>query len=232
MAENIVVAIDGPAASGKSTVARALARTLGFRYLDSGAMYRALSLSAVKKGIALDDEKALARTLKGSRVTFENDAKTGKVFLDGEDVTEKIRSPEITEKVFYIAQSPAMRGMMRKAQRDFAARGPTVAEGRDMGTVVFDDAKVKFYLDADEEVRARRRLKELSAKGSAISFEKVLSDMRQRDKKDMNRSIAPLRKADDACFIDTTDMKVEDVVELLASKVRQQLAHADGAGPC
>ena len=228
MTENIVVAIDGPAASGKSTVARALARMLGFRYLDSGAMYRALSLSAIKKRIALDDEISLERTLRDSRVTFVNDANSSKVLLDGEEVTAEIRAPEVTEKVFYIAQSPAMRRMMRNAQRTFAAAGPIVAEGRDMGTVVFDNARVKFYLDADVQVRARRRMKELSARGSSASFEKVLSDIRQRDEKDLSRSIAPLRKADDACRIDTTDMTVEEVVELLAGKVRRKLSHAAG----
>ena len=227
MAKGIVVTIDGPAASGKSTVARALAEKLGFAYLDSGAMYRALSLGAVRRGIALDDEKALERALKDTRITFRNGGKTVKVFLDGADVTEDIRAPEITEKVFYIARSPKMREMMRKAQRSFASEGLTVAEGRDMGTVVFDDAQVKFYLDADEEVRARRRWKELEARGAGESFEKVLSDIRRRDKKDVSRSIAPLKKAGDAIYVDTTDMSAEEVAQMLFEKVRMKLKEAE-----
>ena len=221
MAKSIVITIDGPAGSGKSTVAKALAERLGYRYLDTGAMYRALALAAIRCGVDLSKEDELENALKDSRIELKNDGGNLKVFIDGEDVTEDIRRPEVTEKVFYIAESPALRAMMRKAQRAFAEKAPTVAEGRDMGTVVFPDAAIKFYLDAAEDERARRRLKDLQGKGIEASFEKVLSDIRERDKKDLTRTIAPLRKAETAIYVDSTEMTKEETVKGIAGIVEE-----------
>jgi len=222
MAKSIVITIDGPAASGKSTVAKALAERLRYRYLDTGAMYRALALAALRKGVNLEDEDALEEALKNCRIALENEGGNLKVLIDGDDVSEDIRRPEVTEKVFYIAETPALRAMMRKAQREFAEKGPTVAEGRDMGTVVFADAALKFYLDAAVEERARRRLKDLEDKGVSESFEKVLSDIKERDKKDLTRTVAPLRKAETAVYVDSTEMSIEETVGVLVSIVEER----------
>ena len=221
---DVVIAIDGPAASGKSTVAKALAKKLGFRYMDTGAMYRALTFLAIRKGLNLEDEDALEESLKDSKISLEESPGGGiRVLADGMDVTQDIRLPEITDKVFYIARSQRMRTLMRKAQREFASKGPTIAEGRDMASVVFPQSKIKFYLDADERERARRRSKELKEKGIGESFQKVLSDIRERDKKDFDRSVAPLKKTPDAIYVDTTHMKIEEVVSALIEKVNEKL---------
>lgn len=203
-----VVAIDGPAGAGKSTVARRLAERLGLLYLDTGAMYRAVSLFFLRKGIPPQDELVCPR-LSELGLRLEG----GRVYLCGEDVTEAIRSPEVDRSVSLYAAIGCVRELMAKLQREIVeASGGGVAEGRDMGTAVFPDATLKVFLWASPEERAKRRLLE---RGEGLSFDEVLEDMRRRDELDSTRAINPLRRAEDALFLDTTSMSIEEVVSAL-----------------
>jgi len=217
----IVVAIDGPAAAGKSSVAKLLAKRLRLRYLDTGAMYRALTLKALQEGVDLEDERALRRLLDSMKIELTLD---GRVIVDGADWTRAIRAPEVTEKTFYAARSPLVREKMVELQRGFG-KGGVVAEGRDMTTVVFPDADRKFFLDASLEVRARRRQKQLRESGEELPLEKIMADIRDRDEKDMTRDVAPLRRADDAIYLDTSNMTLDEVVDFL-------LKHIGGNDDC
>jgi len=218
-----VVAIDGPAGAGKSTVAKRLAVRLGFSYLDTGAMYRSITLKAMRQGVALDNEDALAHMAKNTRLDLRGNPQSGlKVFLDGEDVSEEIRTPEVTNQTFYIARAPKVRAVMVELQRAIGSGTDVVIEGRDIGTVVFPKARFKFYLDASVEERAQRRFKEFRDKGKEISLEQVIDDVRKRDETDFNRSVGPLRKAEDAVVIDSTRMSIDEVVETMARHVEKQ----------
>jgi CMP/dCMP kinase len=198
-----IVAIDGPAGAGKSTVARQLARRLGFTIIDTGAIYRSVALAAQRAGISWEDDDALARLLDaGLGLTFDGE----RVLLRGEDVTEAIRTPEISRGASVVSARPVVRQKLLPLQRDLgraAARG-AVLEGRDIGTVVFPDADVKFFLTASDEARARRRHAELAEKGLSVPLPEVLADQRRRDKDDTERAIAPLKAAPDAVIVDTT----------------------------
>ena len=222
----MIITIDGPAGSGKSTAARLLAKTLGIAYLDTGATYRALTLAAMQQGLDLTDEAALAE-LAGRLDLHMAPAETGTVVvLDGQDVSAEIRSVEVTDKAHYAADSPAVRAVLVALQRrigeELARRsGGVVAEGRDQGTVVFPDADVKFYLDASPEVRARRRYEELAARGEDVSLQQVLEAIRRRDRRDRSRSAGPLAKPPGAIEIDTSEMTVEQMVGELVSWVRR-----------
>lgn len=227
------VAIDGPAGAGKSTVARRLAERLGYVLVDTGALYRTVALAARQAGIAWDDEPAvgaLAHRLAGEhRIVLERgapDAAGGsgvRVLLDGRDVSAAIRSPDMSLGASRVSSIPAVREALLSIQREAGAKGGVVLEGRDIGTVVFPDAEVKFFLTASPEVRARRRYEELAARGVAVSFEKTYADVLSRDKADTERAVAPLRRADDAILIDSSDRPVDDVIETMARIVE---AHA------
>jgi cytidylate kinase len=208
-----VIAIDGPAGSGKSTVAKEVAKRLGFLYIDTGAMYRALTLKAINKGVDFSDSEALAELSKDMDIELKDSGNTLKVYLDKEDVSHKIRSMEVTEKVKLLAPLKDIRENMVKLQRKLGS-GSTgcVLEGRDIGTVVFPDAKHKFYLDASPRIRIERRFRELKEKGFSVSLKEIETDVNNRDTSDMTRKIAPLKKAENAVVIDTTDMEVEGVV--------------------
>ncbi len=218
-----VITIDGPAASGKSTAARMLAQKLGASFLDTGAMYRAVTLAAMQADVDMSDQDKLLGVMETSEFQFSFRDDKMVVCINGIDVTEQIRQPQITANARYIASSPKAREKLVEMQRRFAAgRQKIVAEGRDQGTVAFSDADIKFYLTADSIERARRRQAELRAKGGDQSLEQIQKAIEERDKSDENRTVGPLRPAEDAIVVDTTDLSIEEVVEKLLSCVKEK----------
>ncbi|MGH9775903.1 MAG: (d)CMP kinase [Candidatus Acidiferrales bacterium] len=211
----LVIAIDGPVGSGKSTVARRVAELLGYVYVDTGAMYRALALKALRKGIAFDDAEALVAMTEKVRVDLVTSEAGPRVMLDGEDVTAEIRGPEASLAASKIAVVPGVRRVLVAEQRRTGSRGGIVMEGRDIGTVVFPDADLKIYLTASAEVRAERRWRELREKGEAVTLEKTLDEVRERDRRDRERETSPLVRAADAVLVDSSAMDAEEVARLV-----------------
>lgn len=213
----MIVAIDGPAGSGKSTVARAAARRLGFAYLDTGAMYRAVTWLAMRRGVPLEDEAGVSRLARDNAITFdraEGESLATRVLVAGEDVTQAIRTPDVDHAVSIVAREPRVRDAMVAQQRRCAAETPdTVIEGRDIGTVVFPDASLKVYLTASAEERARRRHEEHREAGHGAGEETVLAQLERRDRIDSTRAASPLAIADDAVELDTTGMTPDEVIE-------------------
>ena len=214
----MIVTIDGPAGAGKSSAARELARRLGFRFLDTGAMYRAVTLAARQRGYDLADGEQLARLVGEIHVELAGD----RVLLDGHDVTTAIRKFDITTVIHHAADNGAVRGQLVLWQRAAAAGSDVVTEGRDQGTVVFPDAECKIFLVADEQERARRRHRDLLARGEEIPFEEVLANQRLRDQRDLSRAVGALRKADDAIEVSTDGLSPDDVVARLETIVRSK----------
>jgi cytidylate kinase len=214
----MIVTIDGPAGAGKSSAARELARRLGFRFLDTGAMYRAVTLAARQRGYELADADQLARLVREIRVELSDD----RVLLDGNDVTTAIRKFDITTAIHHAADNPAVRSQLVVWQREAAAGRDVVTEGRDQGTVVFPDAECKVFLTADEVERARRRHRDLAARGENVSFEEVLANQRERDRRDLSRPVGALKKADDAIEVATDGLSPEEVVARLEAIVRSK----------
>ncbi|MCC6758140.1 MAG: (d)CMP kinase [Candidatus Omnitrophica bacterium] len=218
--EIIVIAIDGPAGAGKSTVAKALAQKLGISYLDTGAMYRALTLKAMRAKVNLEDGAQLAQLAQRTKIEFKPTGQGLNILLDGEDVSEDIRSPEVTNNTFYSARAPEVREIMVKWQREIGQKQSVVAEGRDIGTVVFPNATKKFYLDANFEERAQRRVKELREKGKNVDEKELQKELGDRDQKDFSRKVGPLKKADDAIVIDSSGNTVDQTAEILLDYLR------------
>jgi cytidylate kinase len=215
----MIVTIDGPAGSGKSTAARQLSQRLGFEFLDTGAMYRAVALEVIRLEIDIDDAERVAEVARG----IEIDALGPVVRADGRDVTAAIRGPEVTSAASKVAAIPEVRSAMVRLQRRAAQSRHVVSEGRDQGTVVFPDAQCKFFLTADANERARRRQHELAAQGEKIAFEDLLRQILERDTRDETRETAPLRAADDAIRIDTSRLSLDEVVRQMEAVVRAKL---------
>lgn len=222
-----IVAIDGPAGAGKSTVSRLVAERLGFALVDTGAIYRSVALAASRAGLAFDDDDGLAAILASLPLEFGPRAGGGQgVFLAGEDVSDAIRAPAISLGASAVSARPVVRAGLLELQRKLARGAPTgaVLEGRDIGTVVFPDADAKFFLTGDAEVRAERRFAELKAKGADVTFEQVLADQRKRDKDDSERPIAPLKPAHDSVLVDSTPLSKDEVVDQIVAEVRRRMA--------
>jgi 3-phosphoshikimate 1-carboxyvinyltransferase len=212
-----VIAIDGPSASGKGTVAREVSRQLGFQFLDSGALYRLVALAAIRRGIDLDDVQALAQAAAALNCSFQGE----RILLDEDDVTLAIRAEEVSKAASRVAAMGPVREALLKRQRDFRVAPGLVADGRDMGSVVFPDAKLKVFLTASAEERARRRYKQLMDKGIHANLSALLQDIGERDARDASRGVAPLQKCADAHLLDTTDMTIEQAVSRIMTWYQQ-----------
>lgn len=215
----MIVAIDGPAGAGKSSAARALARRLGFRFLDTGAMYRAVALAGLRQEIDWQDGLALAKLARQVEIQLPGE----RVLLNGIDVTHEIRTLAVTSVTHYPANNPAVREHLVALQRQLAADRQVVTEGRDQGTVVFPRAECKIFLTASPAERARRRLRDLKEHGETVSYEEVLSDQNERDRRDANRAVGPLKPADDAIEFNTDGLSPDEVVDGLEALVRARM---------
>jgi len=216
----MIITIDGPAGAGKSTAARRLAERLGFRFLDTGAAYRAMALAVLESRVDPNDFAALTDLAQKAVVRLSGD----RVFLNDRDVSEAIRGSEVTALVSVVADVPSIRERMGKLQRQAAADQDVITEGRDQGTIVFPDADLKFYLTADLQTRAERRCEELRRRGEDVSLDQVKQDILQRDARDHGRTIAPLRKAEDAIEVDNSSLKTDETIDLLERIVRDRLS--------
>ena len=223
MKKGLIIAIDGPAASGKSTTAQLLAEKLGYVYIDTGAMYRACALKAKKMGIDFNDEESIRELLDDIDIRIENHNSKNRMYLDGEDVSEDIRADDISALASAISAIPAVRYKMVELQRKMGEKGGVILDGRDIGTFVFPTAEVKFFLTASPEVRAKRRWLELKQKGVNKDFSEVLADLVKRDNKDSQRALAPLKKADDAIEVDTSNMTIEEQTDCLYQIIRSRM---------
>lgn len=225
----MIIAIDGPSGAGKSSVAKIVAKHLGFSCLDTGAMFRAVAVLALDRGVSLDDAKALGDLANSCKIEFEQigDSKNGaknKVFVDGADVTDKIRTSEIDKAVTPVSSTPVVREAMLDQQRRIGRAGNYVVEGRDIGTVVFPDAELKIFLTASPEERAHRRVRQNADRNvGSVNYEEVLADIIRRDEADLSRETAPLKQADDAILIDSTDHYIEDVINEICALARQRM---------
>lgn len=215
---NKVIAIDGPAGVGKSTVAKKLAELLGFSYIDSGALFRAITYKAIRVGIDVNDFKNVIRVAKDSKIEFYDN----KVFLDGQDINEEIRSNSINLSVSYVAKVPEVRKVIEDIQRNIALNRNVVVDGRDIGTTVFPNAFIKFYMIASVEERAKRRFNELVASDKKCAFEDIKNQIIERDTIDSNRIVSPLKKADDAILIDTNEKSIEQVVNEMLHEIKMR----------
>src|SRR4051812_8434799 len=229
---NFVVAIDGPAGAGKSTIARHLARHYGLLNLETGAMYRAFALKALRLEVPLDDSAALQRLASETDIQLESGEEENCVLLDGEDVTGQIRNQTVTDAASRVSIYPAVRASMVKRQQEMASKGGVVMEGRDIGTVVFPDAEVKIFLDAAPEVRGMRRFDQIGEKGkTSAPAEEVIRDLRARDERDRNRADSPLRPAPDSFLLDSTNLTLDEALKSAESAVDAFLRKSSQAVP-
>ncbi len=219
-----VITIDGPSGAGKGTIAQAIARELEWNILDSGSLYRLTALAASKEGLSLDNEEAIEKLARGLAVKFESMPQGLKILLKGEDVTEAIREEQVGMMASKVAAMEGVREALLARQRDFAKAPGLVADGRDMGTTVFPDALLKVFMTASAEERAQRRYKQLKEKGIDVNIAALVEDLKLRDEQDANRKVSPLKPADDAIFLDTTSMSIEQVTEQLLELARQRFS--------
>jgi CMP/dCMP kinase len=222
--KNLIIAIDGPVGSGKSTLARRVAELMGYVYIDTGAMYRALALKAVRRGLSFDRDGELETLARGTRIDLKALDGTQQVFLDGEDVTTAIRTPEVSQAASKIAVVSGVRHVLVAEQRRAGQEGGVVMEGRDIGSVVFPDADLKIFLTASPEVRAERRYHEHQQKGDSIDLARTLVEIRERDQRDRERTTSPLVRAPDAVVVDSTAMEAEEVARLVVMLANGRLA--------
>jgi cytidylate kinase len=229
--KKFVIAIDGPAASGKSTTARLTAERLGYLFVDTGAMYRAMTLKVLQHRLDPQEKETVGELAAKTRIELHLVGGKCKVVLDGKDVTDEIRSPEVTRAVSAVSAIPKVREMMVREQKRIGEQGGVILEGRDIGTVVFPDADLKIFMQADVGKRAQRRQKELAQRSVHIQLDDLQREIHQRDEKDSQREVSPLRKADDAVILDTSDLSIEEQVEFIIKKVKELPAkHAASDG--
>ena len=221
--KNVIITVDGPSGAGKGTLCYALAEKLGFDFLDSGAIYRITALDALKKQVNLENEDAVAEVGRNLNVQFVPDNGEVNVILDGENVGDQIRTAEAGQNASKVAAFPKVREALLQRQRNFACEKGLVADGRDMGTIVFPEAQVKLFLDASAEERAKRRVKQLQLKGFNATFEQILGEIKERDYRDRNRAVAPLVPAKDALVLDSTHLSIDEVI-------RQALGYISSKG--
>ena len=218
----MIIAIDGPAGTGKGTVAKMISERLGYTYIDTGAMYRCITLKMIRKNIALDELEKVEKLLNETKINFETLCDKQHVFLDGEDVTELIRKQDVNEMVSPVSAIKIIRAKMVELQRKLGEAENVIMEGRDITTVVFPNADVKIYLDAELEVRAKRRFNELVQKGNDVTYEEILESIRKRDKNDMEKEMGALKVADGAVVLDTTNLTPEEVFERIKELVEKK----------
>ncbi len=223
MNRTVNIAIDGPAGAGKSTIAKRVAKTLQYIYVDTGAMFRAMAIHLIRMGTDTTDAEAISRDAQSADITIEYRDGEQVVLLNGENVTPYLRTEEVGNMASVSSVNPDVRAKMADLQRQLAAKQNVVMDGRDIGTVILPDAQVKIYLTASVEVRGMRRYKELVEKGQEADLAKIEAEIRERDHRDMTRPIAPLKQADDAVFIDSSDMTIEEVTEAILAICREKL---------
>lgn len=219
----MIIAIDGPSGAGKSTLAKRLARELDFTYLDTGAMYRALALKVLREGIDLADDARLAELVGVTEIALQEQCGRLEVWLDGRDVTSEIRTPEVSQMASKVSALRVVRERMLELQRAMGRCGSVVAEGRDIGTVIFPAAEVKIFLDASIRERARRRYDELKTAGRAVEFAETLREIEERDKRDRERDLAPLCKAEDALLIDSSSVNADEVAAMVLAEIQKKI---------
>lgn len=220
--EGLIIAIDGPAGAGKTTISKALAKKLDYSYIDTGALYRGFALKALDSGINIDEDDKLKDLCETTELTFRNEDGSLKLYMDGVDVSTKIREPQMSMKASDISAKPIVRKALFELQRELGKDGRAILEGRDIGTVVFPEADLKFYLDASVEERARRRYKDFVNAGKEVPLDEIINDIKQRDFNDSTRAHAPLRKSDDAVHIDSTSYTIDEVISFMLKEVNSK----------
>jgi cytidylate kinase len=221
--KGLIIAIDGPSGAGKSTVARLLAKRLGYTYIDSGAMYRSIGWKALREGVDPADEQALAKLCGRTNISIRKDNDDPRIFADGVDVSDAIRTPEMGMMASAVSRSRAVRARLLMLQRELGAQGNVVMDGRDIGTVVFPGADIKFYLDATAAERGGRRFLELKARGQDVDLARITREIEERDLQDSERELAPLTRAADALLIDSSRMGVDEVIDRMLTEVRKRM---------
>ncbi len=218
----INVAIDGPAGAGKSSIARAVSEKLGYIYVDTGALYRSVAYYAIKHGVKTNNSDKVTGLLKTLQIKLEFHDGQQRVFADGEDVTDKIRTPEVSMGASEVSAIPEVRSFLFDLQKKIADENNIIMDGRDIGTVVLPHAQLKIFLTASAEERARRRFAELTAKDSDITYDQILSDIIKRDENDMNRAVSPLKQADDSVLVDSTNMTIQEVIDCIEEMIKDK----------